>query len=567
MRGYNTPYQGYRTSRGYGWLKWAVPTAVVLIIAYWFFIMYWANASSRIAQVIHLYFWEQLLFPNGWNLVLGSPLLYIVLACVAGVVAYKAAPGRTKVVALVAAPVLLVYSIVGLWVNIPAAGASFSQQTTIVVEDINNLPPTLSNLASSLEQSNDSACDRTAVNSGVPVCVKQGRVDLQWLNRNVSAAGATTVIGRNAASDNNADLLEQTIASIRKGDSSVWSGIIDGANQQPIKGVAEWSGQYGASTDICTFSGPFELNKAFQGRWGINLSDEIADKYPNYWFHDSDMWGYCKGNDAASAEPVIVIPMLKQAGYQYRTTLQFAGVLVIEGSPTGDAKFTLDTDVQQGEYPGPVYPATLAAEQRGAANWAAGLQMNWFRSFGYMPTTIDTNVENPSEYQLVSKLDGKNYWVTPLSPNGSNSQNIIAYAVVPADVAVVGKLNPLTVYVLNGDSHDARVANLQMMEQNVVSAINRTEPSFTTSGGSIKEFLPVSSELWQVYAERGGLVKYKVEVKTDGTVVSVKTLETDGNATPSSTSKVCNKLPGEMNNAELTDCAKALAEESAKRMK
>ncbi len=591
---------------------WIIALLSVLILsALAFVVFYAADADARAAQWFAQMFWVRTLFPNGWNLLMAGPLAFVIGA--AGFYAlYRALrpePRHTesyiderglyqvriveavdplkrhmvRIAALVAAIATFAYMFLAIIVNVPAKGASYNSATTLVVEDLTKLPPTLANVRN-LHKLNDPACDLVAVNNGNRTCVKQGKIDNQWVNRNVSVEGAKTVLSRNASNDNNADLLEDTLSLVRKGDTTAWSGVMDGKNAVPIKGVSEWSGKYGELPNTCTFHGDFELNKAFNGAWGTNLADDVAAHYPGLLYDLSDMWGYCKGTDSTTAEPIIVIPMTKQVGTgrSYMATRRFAGLLTIQGSPSGRPKYSFDATPKAESYPGPIYPASLAAQQRKALDMQAGLIANWTKGFGYQTISIAANADNPSEYQLVSAKDGRNYWVTPLSPRGSRTQNVIAYAVVPADSAKAGELNPLMTYVLNGDVHDSRIANLQTMVQNVTSAVNREESNFTTSGGSIKEFLPVTGNMWQVYAERGGLVKYKIDVKTDGTIVSVEALEREnantsqGSASnpagpapapaPAVSGVACGKSVQDMSNAELTDCIKAAADEAGRRM-
>lgn len=568
---------------------------VALVALFAFFIGFWADADARLMRWFIQNVWIGLLFPNGWNLLMVGPIAMAIGATIFFLLRWFLQPdtqsfgyGYThderkrimaerdaaiakrrgvRTTALVLAVVSLVYMLVATGVNIPAKGASYNYATTLVVDDITKLPPTLANLGGT-HRSSDPNCDLIATNNGNRACIKQGNMDTEWVNRNVSVEGAKTVIGRNAASDNNADMMEETLSLVRKGSASVWTGVIDGKNAVPIKGIAEWSGAYGEQPNLCTFSGSHDLRKAFNGQWGTNLADDIAAHYPGMLYDSSDIWGYCKGSDYATAEPVLVVPMTKQVGTgrSYLTTLRFAGLLTIQGSSTGDPKYSFDAAPKTEDYPGPIYPASLAAHQRAALDMQGGLLTNWFKGFGYQPMTIDTNAANPSEYQLVSAKDGRNYWVTPMSARGSKSQNVIAYTVIPADVAMVGQLNPMTTYVLNGDVHDSRIANLQTMVQNVTSALNREEPNFTGSGGSIKEFLPVKDDLWQVYAERGGLVKYKIEVHTDGKVAAVIPLER-ADTQPVAGSVACGKPVTGMSNAELAACIKAAADEAEHRMK
>jgi hypothetical protein len=140
-------------------------------------------------------------------------------------------------------------------------------------------------------------------------------------------------------------------------------------------------------------------------------------------------------------------------------------VVLVHGSPSGDPRFERLSSVEPGQLPGPVYPISLSRIQREEANWAAGRKWHDNESFGYEPSNSETQNGNNADFLLKSKEDGRLYWVTPLTPNTSDSQLTIAYSVIPADRMQSGQLNDLVVYVMNDD--DDRVTDFDRLESNV----------------------------------------------------------------------------------------------------
>src|SRR6185436_13416809 len=114
----------------------------------------------------------------------------------------------------------------------------------------------------------------------------------------------------------------------------------------------------------------------------------------------------------------------------------------------GKAKLEYKSVVKADDYPGPVYPASLAARQRSQSAWAAGRENEDRNGFGYEPATAEAQAGNVSEYLLRNSVTGRLEWVTPLTLRHSSSELFVAYAVSPADEVRSGSLNQLSVYVL-----------------------------------------------------------------------------------------------------------------------
>lgn len=404
-------------------------------------------------------------------------------------------------------------------------GLSYSGGTTVVVESLDATPSMLRPLMERATRTSAGEAQASVV--GFNTRIIEQPIELNWETRPASAPGARQVIKANGDTDSNSMLLDDTIMFRSDGK---WSAIRDGLNGQHIVGVSEWDG-VSARINTCRFDGVNELNYAFQGLWGRNLADLVAARYPDNQYEPSDMWGYCD-----NGTPTIVIPTYRKEGFLLGVTRRPAGVLTIKGSPNGEPIMDLVTDVETGRFSGPVYPSTLAKEQRNAFDNAAGIDKNLVLGFGTEPSSVESQKSNPSEYLLKSVKDGRLYWVTPVRPNKGDSQRIIGYFVIPADEAKIGSLNANTAYFFA--DNDRRTVDLQAMYANATNAINVQQPSFFSpvkgkdgkdvegSAGKLTEFLPTGEDRWQIFAERDGRVYYRVDMTTNQGIASqVVTLE------------------------------------------
>lgn len=251
-----------------------------------------------------------------------------------------------------------------------------------------------------------------------------------------------------------------------------------------------------------------------------------------------------------------------------RTTLRPAGVLVVKGSPSGMPSITHQQVVAAGQYPGPVYPLSLAAAQRGTIQWASGRANKNRLNFGYEPSAVQTQLDNASEYLLRSEIDGRLYWVTPLKPRTSDSQRLLAYSLTPADAVQSGSLNQQRVYVFDGS--DPRVVNLDDMLARISEVIRNENPGFFggENPGRIAEFLPLDAKTWQAFAELGGRVVSVIEVPVDARVhPTVTSLEETGSTagqpdTPADSTCI---RPNELSELELAKCIGQFAGELEQR--
>lgn len=531
--------------------------------------IWWFDFFFQAVRFIRWDIWRAGFAPHGifmpW---MAGTLGFLAMAAIAGLVLYFFGEGeRIRLVAGILCAVLVLGAGVAFYKNIHERQASYSATTVVAVKE-GQEPNSLRWLFNSTSSSSSDECKRVGNSRGVQSCISESAEEgflFDWQARTASAAGAEIVLRRATEADNLSYLMEDTLAYLNGAD--VWTGIRDGRKRQPLVGVVEWDGENRART--CQFRGDNALNKSFNGKAGMNLRDDIAQAFPNNLYDQSDMWGYCDDQD----NPVIVIPTVTREGHGHVTTKRFGGLIVITGSRSGEPVMELVTEIEPGDYPGPVYPASLAQRQRESVNASAGLWNRLVRDFGFQTSGVQSQSANPSEYLLESNVDGRTYWVTPLRPNSTESEQIIAYSLVPADEARVGELNGHRLYVLSGD--DPQVVDLQRMYNRTVDAVNQHQPAFFTgddeASGTLTEFLPLGNDTWQAYAERGGNVVYRVEININDRITpQVTQLSSDGSEADDQLAEVeqpapiqgdgCND-PASLTGAQIQDCIDGLVRE------
>ncbi|GIJ44264.1 hypothetical protein Val02_11500 [Virgisporangium aliadipatigenens] len=389
--------------------------------------------------------------------------------------------------------------------NAKDEGRGYADATVFMVRDPAHAPSFIADLT----RESDGGTGRCELvgRHDVTGCVSRGDLPTDWEPRVVSIAGATFQMKTNSPSAGNTDLRDDTVTYLYRGAGDVRvSAVRDGKNNKPLHSVVEWDGR-GAPAS-CAFEGQYALDKAFNGKWSRNLRDLIAGEYPHLIYDDEDIWGYCDGS-----EPKVVIPVTRQVASRQRTVLRPAGVLVVQGRE-GHVRLSHRSRVSAGELPGPAYPITLVAKQRQMSAWAAGERFHNRGGFGFEPTTATTQLGNASDFLLRSRADGRIYRVSPLVSRGSDSQQFVAYSVMPADEVADGRLNTQRIYVL--DDNDPRIVTLTRMENRIKTYLS-ADPGFYPAGGRVVEFLPLDAANWQAYGEVNGTVKYVFTVPVDET--------------------------------------------------
>ena len=199
-------------------------------------------------------------------------------------VKYVDAPRWFVITAIATSIALIVTSFVGIW-NINKSAAihyTADNQAVYVVDDLDDVPSVLRKV----EQA-----------SSPIVNIEEGDISFDWERRIASATGAVNVMKRTGDSINNTQLMDETIAYIYDDSSQggSWTAIRNGINRQDIYGVSVWSGT-GERVVNCEFKGKYELNQAFGGMFGRNLSDTIAQFDARFQYKGNDVYGYCEGD-------------------------------------------------------------------------------------------------------------------------------------------------------------------------------------------------------------------------------------------------------------------------------
>ena len=551
---------------GFGWLLWPLGiTAVIAVVWFVIFGVVWLISlipgnQASIARD-HLAMIHNLLFPGG----IPTPAFWlyaiVMVAIMLFLFAYNSDSDLLGLLARFVAVALILGGIsLGIYKLLAynnIAADYYLSTTTLKVADTSKLPNMLLKYAD---------------NGTLKLKVEQGDLPTSWVPRVASATGALNVMKKTSDAVNNTDLMEDTATYLYgSGNNGTWTAIRNGTGQQSIYGIASWNGT-GDRVDTCRFSGDYALDYAFNGTYHHDLWNVVAATYGSFYYNQGDMWGYCK-----DGEPIIVLPGVQLGSTDMQSADKTAGVLTIQGSPSGEPIVTLHADVKPGEFPGPVYAQRLVDNQREALDFGAGYWQAVNEHFGFDVTNVESQLGNNSDYLMKNETDGRLYWVTPMKPQGTQSQTLIAYTMIPADEVSSSTLNSQTVYVLNEDDSRSRVVNLDDLMKRVKSSTCEIDTNFCgeNATGNIIEFLPVSDTNWQVFGEIGGRVKYKIDVAVDSRITpSIVDVSTDAAVNPSTTGQGstpdptgaagCN-TPSTLTDQQLADCLAELVKELSTR--
>ncbi|GAA0934611.1 hypothetical protein [Virgisporangium aurantiacum] len=514
-------------------------TPLVLILGVWLVWYAGAGIFTGGEWAAHQHFWtglERYFFPGGLNPLrwTGWGYLMVIAWLIAGVGALAASGVDFEEVGIVGLVLAMLFCGVMFFVAVVGNGmdeargydgTATSPTTVFVVRDPGNAPSFVRDLTADAEPASGGPCVLLGRHDVVG-CVDRGELSVNWEPRVVSIAAAKYQMKTNSASVANTELRENTAGYLyRRGEDGALqvkvSAVRDGKDDRPLHSVVEWDGR--GNPTSCLFAGGYAIDTSFNGTHSRNLRDLLADRYPDLLYDDEDVWGYCDGD-----QPKVVVPVVRQVDYRNRTVLRPAGVLVVSGK---NGKTHLDhlRTVAPDDLPGPSYPITMVIKQREMSAWAAGKSPDDDGGFGFELTGAGTQQDNIGVYQLLSKEDGRRYWVSPLRARGSDSEQLVAYAVTPADTVTAGSFNTQRIYVL--DDGDERITALTRLE-NRIKAVLASDPGFYPAGGRVIEFLPLDGRTWQAYGELDGQVKYLFTVPVDESKpVTVANLLTGGQAT------------------------------------
>lgn len=282
---------------------------------------------------------------------------------------------------------------------------------------------------------------------------------------------------------------------------------------------------------------------ARDGLFGNNLTRWASFVDAGLSVDPDDGWGFCGDDDArATADPAdathgwMVYPTTRYTGWPEGHRVP-GPVLVTDGVELREL-----TSVARGELPGPVYPASLAADQRTSTHAAAGLVSRITGAVGYETSddstddgsdTAGPDTGNVSEL-LLARTDDDGYdMVTALTPRGK-SGTVVAVATVEADHVTAGELNPLVVHKLSA----TREGNTSLLNR-VMAAF--PDLGWKSSGLAMVEVLPTSAGTWTATLANGTTATNRISIDTDGrlcledlTGTDLRCVEVDGSTQSSS---------------------------------
>jgi hypothetical protein len=327
--------------------------------------------------------------------------------------------------------------------------------------------------------------------------------------RPASLVGAQKVMAERSTGDSRADVLDETYAYLpAEAGTGRWTTIRDGSGRRvTIDSIVEWDGEP-EKVHQCRFEGENELSYALTGEYANSLSDRVREEIPNVFWILSDAYGYCAEGDV----PTIVLPVKQDRWFGGRSVEVPAGVVVVRGSQSGEPQIEYKRSVKIGELEGPVYPISIAAQQREMINWGAGRKWQ-ANGFGFDPVNLGANKGNSSEYVLRSALDEQAYYATPLTPRQSRAETIMALSLVESGSVTYGQFNPMRVQVHHEE--DEGLLTEQDLERRARDILARIDPSFLNKGqeGDLQEFIPSADGNWSAFAVRSGQPRYLLTIR------------------------------------------------------
>lgn len=272
---------------------------------------------------------------------------------------------------------------------------------------------------------------------------------------------------------------------------------------------------------------------------------------------------------AAKDEPVLYVPLTKLDGGMFPHRVP-GGVAIYNGK-TGELK--VENDVQNA--PVPVYPMSLAADQREALSAGQGFADWLFNRAGFETTSKDKddpNAGNNTEFAMKAADDEKKgSYVTPLTPRGSSS-SIVGISTIDSNTVASGKLNALNIH--RYEDNKTRDAN-STVSATIVSTVLE---GYKANGLTVFEVVPAKDGTWTASIGKNQSILYRANIAADGHTVTLTDASgnvtkgdlgsqpaagapTDGKTAAPST----NKPVSEMSPDELKSLADSITAELAKR--
>lgn len=306
---------------------------------------------------------------------------------------------------------------------------------------------------------------------------------------------------------------------------------------------------------------------------GMGLNNNLGMRIyqqtsPSTLLDSSDAIAICKAKD----EPVLYVPLTKLDGGLFPHRVP-AGVAIYNGK-TGELK--IENDVRNA--PVPVYPLSLARDQREALVAGNGFMDFFFKRAGFETTAKDgddPNKGNNTEFSMkTADSDGKGLYVTPLTPRGSSS-SIVGISTIDSNNVENGKLNAMGIHRYEeGKTRDAN----STVSATIVSTVLE---GYKANGLTVFEVVPSKEGTWTASIGKNQSILYRANIAADGHTVKLtdasgnetngdlgdpssadsETAPTEGGVTVPSTGKPVSEMSPE----ELKSLADAITSELAKR--
>lgn len=215
---------------------------------------------------------------------------------------------------------------------------------------------------------------------------------------------------------------------------------------------------------------------------------------------------------AAKDEPVLYVPLTKLDGGLFPHRVP-AGVAIYNGK-TG----VLTIEENLSKAPVPVYPLSLAADQREALVAGNGLIDFVWKRAGFETTSKDKddpNAGNNTEFAMKSaSSDDQGVYVTPLTPRGSSS-SIVGLSTIDSNTVESGKLNALGIHRYEeGKTRDAN----STVSATIVSTVLE---GYKANGLTVFEVVPSKDGTWTASIGKNQSILYRANIAADGHTVKL----------------------------------------------
>jgi hypothetical protein len=237
--------------------------------------------------------------------------------------------------------------------------------------------------------------------------------------------------------------------------------------------------------------------------WYSSLAVQIARETTASVTYDADdSFAVCD-----NGTPYVYVPLRTMRGFLFPYSVP-AGVAVYNGS-TGE--LTIEKNLKNSKYP--VYPMSIANEQRNSMK-ASGNMWSWMTSASGYETTAtddgDPNGSNHGEFSLLSST-GHTQYVSPLTPRGSSS-SIVAVGVMDSETINDGRLSSLSLHTYpKGKSRIANTTIEQTIKSNILSG-------YRSNNLTVFEIVPTKNGEWTATVGSSQTTIYRATVTVDGEI-------------------------------------------------